>query len=440
MKRRIPFFIKNIAVACCFLFGADFLFSQNHLILNNSCSNKPFFNSEPSADIDYYYRYLELSSELMINSNGLSNEFINSFYSGQFINNKLKTKNLNFLRNEKNLLGFDFNIHLMANFPLKNKSLSIYTAFENHNYSEISFAKKFFQVFFFGNSGLSNDFISMNQQSLHIQKFQQIKAGIRKTWEKNNKITCLSADIAVNNGQFLLSYDIPKASLFTQTYAEFISMDMQINMKRSDTINSRFGSENGLGTGISLSFYQRNKCNEIEISVENLGFICWNKNSQAFTKDTLVFFEGYEISNIFDLSGQTYDGISEDSITNAFAFSDTRKRIYTLTPMKGTISYTRYFCNHRFSASISLTNFHFLNANPLIKIKPTYYLKAKKSRFAISPVLIYGGYGEFNYGIDFSANFNKKFYFSVSTNYLNGLFHYKGTGGFGGFVSIIKTF
>ena len=407
----------------------------------------PNFNSIPqyagddqnSLDIDYNHTYLTLTSELNLNSNGITNDFINQFYLGHYLDTELKTQNLNRLKEQKNLIGYNWITQLQINIPSKKRGISYYAAFENHNYEELCFDKNLFQLVFFGNKDLVDQFASLDNQSFSLLKFQQIKAGIVKTWFKRSKVNVFSAGLGINNGQSIMNYEIPEATFFTQSNAEYISLDMQMNMKRSDTMSSRFGAENGLGLSLDLSFYHRDANNSFGISMDNLGFIRWNKQSQYFNKDTLIYFDGIYIDNIFNLDSTTIRLLTADSVSEEFGYSKKSGSFTKMIPMRGSINYTRYFWNNRLALSLSLINYHFLHFNPLIRFEPTYHINIKRSLLSVSPNIEYGGYGRFNYGLGLSANICNKFFIEVRTNYLNGYYDLNNSAGLGGYVSIIKT-
>lgn len=406
----------------------------------------PFANSSPQYsphesefDIDYNHTYLTLHSEISLNSNGITNDFINQFYLGHFLDTELKTQNLNRLKPRNNLIGYNWITRLQLNIPSRKKGLSYYAAFENHNYGELRFDKNLFQLVFFGNQYLVDQNTLLDKQSFTLLKFQQIKAGIVKTWFKNSAVNVLTAGLGINNGQSLLSYELPEATFFTQSNAEYISLDMQMNMRRSDTLSSRFGAENGLGMCLDLSFFHRDASNSIEIRMENLGFIRWNKHSQQYNKDTLVYFDGINIQNIFDLTSETITVLSGDSITDEFGFSKKTGRFTKMIPMRGSLNYTRYLLNNRLALSLSLINYHFMHFNLLIRFEPTWRIHIKRSQLCISPNIEYGGYGKVNYGLGLSAAINQKFFIEVRTDYLNGYINLKHSAGAGGYVSIIKT-
>ena len=435
--------LKHIVFLFCltaFLLLSSSVYSQYKFTPDPFGHNSPQFSPfENYIDIDYNHPYLSLNSELTGNSNGLTNDFINQFYLGHFLDTDLKTNNLNRLQTQNNLLGYNWITELKVNIPSKHRGLSYFAAFEDHNYYDIYYDKDLYRLVFFGNRDFAGQFMTLGNQSFTIMKFQQIKAGVVKTWFGKSHVNVFSAGLGINNGQTFLNYDIPKATFFTQSNAEYISMDLQMNMHRSDTVSSKFGAENGLGMSLDLSFYHRDAHNSFEIKLQNLGFITWNKHSQYYDKDTSIRFEGVNISNIFNLDAENIHLLTGDSLNNEFVHSDKTARFTNRIPMRGSINYTRYLWHNRLSLSFSLVNYYYLHFNPLICFEPSYKIKIKRSAINISPNVKYGGYGNLNYGLGISASVNSKFYIELRTDYLNGYMDPKNSSGLGGYVSIIKT-
>ncbi len=438
-KRFIKYTLLSISLLIAELIGTP-AFGQYKFTYCPLGTSAPMVASEHESyqAIDYQKIYLDLTSELYMNSNGLTNQFVSKFYYGSFLDTPLKTQNWNRLNGQHNLLGYFFNSSLRLNVPAKKNGFSYYAAYENHNMMEVKFHEDFFHLIFFGNRDLAGQSATFDKQSFKTMSYQQFKVGVVKTWFKQSKVQVFSAGLGFNNGQSLMEYSIPSASFFTQENAEYLSLDMNVNMRRSDTVRTKFGAENGAGMCLDLSFYQRNPKSSIEVKVEDLGFIRWNNHSQQYKKDTLVYFEGIEIKDIFDLNSATNTGLTQDSIMNEFAFGD-QSAFTEMIPMRASVNYTHYFFNNRLSLSLTLIHYHFLHFNPLIRFVPTYVISIKKSSICIAPNFEYGGYGKFNCGLGISASVKQKFYIELSTAFINSYLDAKKAAGLGGFVSIIKT-
>lgn len=390
-------------------------------------------------NIDNSKYYLSLNSILEFNADGPTNYFAASFYKGRFLDNTMKTEALNRLRPNNNMLAYLFNTDIYLNIPGKKNNINYYAGFENHNLMELSFNKNFFHLFFFGNKTFTGQSLSLDDLSYTTLNFQQLKAGISKTWQKNDASYILTAGVGFNNGQSLMKYEVPYGALFTQHNAEYLDLDMTIGMKRSDTTRAGFGAENGWGFSADVAYVFRDENNIITCQVEDLGFIRWKKNSQSYSKDTLVHFDGFEISNLFDIDGETIRGISADSLINEFAFSKTQAGFSDMIPMRIFISYKRYLFKRWLSLTCSFNSYVFSVYRPQLCLTGSLNIPVKNSVVSISPSFVTGGYGRFNCGLGVSAAVDKKFYIELQTSYINSYFFPKKSAGLGGYISIIKT-
>lgn len=392
-----------------------------------------------SENIDAHRYYLSLNSELGFNSNALTNEFAGSFYFGHFLDNDMKLKALDGLNNTDNVLGYFFNTDLYLNIPGKKNQINYYAGFENHNLMELRFNKNFFQLFFFGNKEFTNQFVVLQNISLKYLNFQQIKAGINKTWQNERATHVLTAGIGFNNGQSIQQYELPYGTLFTQADAEFINLEMELGMKRSDTVNTKFGAENGWGFSADIGYTYQDESNIFQCKLEDIGFIRWKKNSQCYDKDTVIFFDGMEVNNLIDINGETISGSSADTLLDAFAYSKKTSGFSVMLPLKLNLSLKNYFFRRWLSLSFSLNHYFFSNYKLQVRFVPSLNIPVKNSVISISPSIEAGGYGRYNYGLGISAAINKKFYIELQTAYLNSYLSPKKSAGLGGFISIIKT-
>lgn len=409
------------------------------IIMSSVCVRPCFSQLYYSENIDDRKYYLSLNSELGFNSDGLSNHFAGAFYKGQFLDSPIKTAALERLNTNNNIIGYLFNTDMYLNIPGKKNSLNFYAGFENHNLIEVNFNQNFFHLFFFGNKDFTNQDLILDDISLTRLNFQQIKAGISKTWQKNDAKYVLVAGLGFNNGQNFMKYEIPYGTVFTQQDAEFIDIDMNIGMKRSDTLNSKFGAENGWGFSADLAYVYQDENNIIQCQLEDMGFIRWKKHSQSYDKDTSIYFDGIEITNLLDINGETISGSGADSILNAFAFSKTNAAFTEMIPLRINFSYKRYLCKRWLSLSLSLNSYLFSEYRPQLRFVPSLNIPIKNSLISISPSLEAGGYGRFNCGLGLSAMVNKKFYIELQSAYINSYLCPKKSAGIGGYISIIKT-
>ncbi len=409
------------------------------ILLNTAIASSGFAQLYPTENINDSKYCLSLNAELEFNSNKVNNSFAYDFYSGRYLDNSKKTTALNRLNATYNLLGYQFHADLYLGIPGKKSNISYYAGFETHSLMELRFNRDFFQLFFFGNKDYTNKFLILRNLSLNYLNFQQIKGGINKTWEKKNARHTLTAGIGFNNGQSLMQYNLPYGTIYTQQDAEFINIQMQLDMKRSDTANSKFGTENGWGLCGDVAYTYRDDKNVFQCQLEDIGFIRWKKYSQCYKKDTVVYFDGIDIHNLVDISGETISGKGADSIVNAFAYSKTCAGFTEMIPLRFYVYYKRYFFNHWLSLAGSFNHYFFTLYRPQIRIIPALNIPLKNAVISIAPSFETGGYGQYNCGLGISAAISDKFFIELQTAYLNAYLNPKKSAGVGGFISIVKT-
>ncbi len=424
MSARFKIFLK-ICMVTVFLTTACVLPGYTQLFYN--------------VNIDDTKYYLSLNSELGVNSNTLTNNFIGTFYKGGFLDHSLKSKALDRLNTYYNILGYSFNTDLYLNIPGKKNNINYYAGFENRNLLELRFNKDLFHLVFFGNADFTNEFLILKNLQLNILNFQQIKAGINKSWRKGESTHVLTAGLGYNNGQNILNYKLPYGSIYTQGEAEFINVQAEIAMKRSDTVNQKFGAENGWGFSADVAYTFSDENNVFHCRFEDLGFIRWKKYSQSYYKDTIIFFDGIELSNLTHISSETISVEGADSIVNAFAFSKKYAAFSQMIPMNLNLGYTRYLCKRRLSLSLNFSHYFFSQYRPRLRFVTSVHIPVKNSVISIFPSAETGGYGRFNFGLGLSAMVNKKFYIEIQTSYLNSYLLPQKSAGAGGVISIIKT-
>jgi hypothetical protein len=365
--------------------------------------------------------HLYFYSSLDINANTLTNEFIGDFYKGDILTRDLRNKQSGKLNDGNNIGGYNLEgglYYFFAPKDFKNK-FGYYLGVEEHEFAEINFRKNFFDLIFFGNEPYTDQFVKFDNMKLNVMAWQQIKVGIFKAWHHNGKVNQLGGAFAINLGQKNMCIDVHKGSFFTQKDGEFVALDVDMDIRRTDTSRSGFGSSNGDGVSFDLSYnYTDLKSNEFQIRVSDIGYIRWDRNPDNFNRDTTFRFDGFDV-DIFDLSSPIFNANTGDSILNEIIGSDRLKSYLTWLPLDIHLTYTHYFGGRHFSVMGDLRYKLFSIYRPCITLKPGYKWFLKKSSIGIYPILTYGGYGKFNAGLNLAAQISQKFYIELGTSTIN---------------------
>lgn len=383
--------------------------------------------------------YLYVSARFELNASSLTNEFIGQYYKGAYLGDELKERNSGRL-NDQNIAGYslDGGICYMFAPGTWEGNFGYYIGVEEHSMAAISFRKSFFDLMFFGNEAYTDQFVKFDNMQLNLMEWQQIKTGIYKAWKTDQSFHQLGGAIGMNIGQQNLMIDVEKASLFTQKDAEYVALDMDMEIHKSDSNRTSFGSFNGYGGSIDLSYNYSDLANhEFQFRLSNLGYIRWDQAPDHFTRDTTIKYEGFD-ADLFDLDQPLFDENFGDSMTHAMIGEDLADSYITMLPMEINLMYTYYIDRH-FSLSAEGRHKFFTVYRPFLSISPGVHFKIKNAALSIHPCITYGGYGSWNFGADLKTRIGGKTFFSLGTNTLNSLIDPRGAAGLSGFFTLYQS-
>lgn len=382
------------------------------------------------------------SFDLTLNSSALTNQFIDTYINGGFINQELKDKNYNRMKSS-NVIGFNNDMKVSYFFKPSNSffstsNLGLFFAVENHNLIEIKFEKELFNLIFNGNSQFTGMTVDFNNMLFRQLNYQQFKFGMFKNINGTSAQHIIGAAIAINKGQNELTANIDKAALFTQEYGEYLKLDLKMDVQRTDTNNSKLLAFNGIGTSLDFFYiYDNAKGDKLLFEIENFGFIRWNKMSNSFAKDSAYRFEGWPIDNILNVRDDEFDNFKSDTLVSEFAFDKASKSYSSFLPMKIQFSYTKEIISEKLSLTASAKEIIFSAFKPYFLIKPNYYFHPN---IGISGLVTYGGYGGFNSGLEINIRDIKGFNLTVGSNFIYSYLYPETYAGQGGYLRLYKTF
>lgn len=383
---------------------------------------------------------ISLKADLQVNSTAITNQFLYDFYNGRYLTDDLKKKNSARMK-DVNLLGYRFDAALAFTVAdTGNRNNGFFGILEHHDRMELSFDKEFFDLYFFGNAQYTGKLAELDDLSLDILTFQQLKAGIYRSFGKSNKHQAGFA-LGFCKGQKNLSVDVNEAALFTEQDAMYVSLDADMSLHRSDSSSSDLKAVNGVGASADLFWKFTDKHNNhFSLALSDIGCIKWSSRSQQYSRDTAYRFEGFEVKDMLDLSSTTFSGKTKDSILNEFSFADKRGSYTTWLPLQFNVTYDRLFCKEKLLLSAQVKHEFFSKFAPQTVIKPAYCYRWKNSELRLAAILMMRGYGRFNAGAEITANIAGTFFMQLGTGFLNSYISPANSAGAGGYFSISKAF
>lgn len=350
-----------------------------------------------------------IESYIDLSSSAIRSDFIKAFYQGEFITNELKN-NTRANLSDKNRFGAD--ISLKSTWFGKD---SIYhdwkpsIGLSHRQFVASSFSDDLFNTVFYGNGMFANNTASFDGLKMNYLAYQSIDFGLYRLTE-NQKI---GFSLGIVKGSQFIDLDSPQSSLFTSTNASQLDFILSGSMKTSDTSKTNLSAWNGTGLKGDF-FYEKTLKNGDQIggSINDLGFISFNKQSLDYTLDSSYSFTGIEINNLLSPSDSMLNLTTDvDSlIPNAETGSQMR-----LTPAKLTLYYVKKVSKSEIQISfdqvLNAVYFPHLQLNYVYKvnelIKPSFHIG-------------YGGFTNehFGLGINFSQS---KFDINLQARAIQGL-------------------
>lgn len=380
-----------------------------------------------------------IDGNYFISSNAVTVKFQNSYLNNKFIDTSLKDASLNKMK-DVNRLGSAYNAGLYyrhkTNKFLGIDSAAYFISIKDRSFFNSKFPADLFHLYFYGNKPFEGKTADVNNFNYRGMQWQQLQFGILKEIKKGNSVLSYAASISLLNGQYDLEIKTTKGSLYTQTDAEYVDMNLQLESKQSDTAHTSFGSNNGLGASADLELnYSVKDQYHLRFTVADLGFIAWNSKSFLFNVDTNYHFEGVIVNNLFD--SLYLDLKSEKDFKEDFKKDQQSKSFTTTLPFCFNLSYERTLIADKLTAGIGAK--YVLNSDykPLGYIMGNYFFNSKTQA---GITLQYGGFGGFHAGVQVNKDFGKGFIVSAGSAFLDGYVAASSSTGQGAFLSLKKIF
>jgi hypothetical protein len=221
-------------------------------------------------------------------------------------------------------------------------------------------------------------------------------------------------------GQQHLGLDIHQASFFTQEDAEYVALDVDMDVYHTDSNRTGFGAFNGYGIAYDMEYrLWAGEHHQFRFSLTDVGFIRWDRQPDRFTRDTTFRFDGFEVDLLdFDSPALSNAG---DSLLDELIGPQEKGAYITEMPIDVQAFYRYRFNKTRWSiAALVRHRFNSLY-RPYAVLIGGYDLKFNKWGMGFYPEIAYGGYGKLNAGLKLAAKTEKGTYIEIGTSGIDAL-------------------
>ncbi len=369
-----------------------------------------------------------------------SNTFTNNFFSqinkSQFIDDELIEKQRENMSGTS-LSGQITSMGLGVKFNLKKKPGQNYLIFvlENQHFLDASLDDDLINLLLKGNKSFAGQTLIMKNSSYYNVYFNQIKGGMGHRFESGNSIHKLSWLLGFNIGQNYNDINLKNSSFYTQPDGDYLDIETSIMTELSDTVWGKIFEVNGYGVSADLEYhFTKSESFHVGFSLKNLGLIFWNGNTFTGEMDTSFIFNG--ISND-SLTGQN------ENLPNDFSYNNLRRILFKNSntesfskglPVSLKLTLGKYLSGEKFYLGIQGIYYPLLEANYEVEAFATWNYK---NSFYLTPIVVYGSFGNVNFGLGFGVKILNSIYLYAGSKYLNSMFDKNATLGSGGFARVI---
>ena len=264
----------------------------------------------------------------------------------------------------------------------------------------IRFPKDMFDLVFFGNAKFENMTAEFAPSDLFNITYNQFLLGVSRQYRSGEHRFVFGAEVSATAGAGFQQISVTRGTLFTATDGEYVDLDVAFSSRFSDTARGGSFVVNGGGLGLNLMLAHYSPF-EMTVAIQDIGFIGWSKNSLSLSADTTVHFEGFDANQFFEQPDSFFIGI-EDSLRQIIGLDESMGTTRSGLPGRMTISVG----HHVFGARGHVAGGVSFPISSLMPIRPLVFAKGTvlfRSRFSAGCTLSYGGYGDFNVGLEGGA-------------------------------------
>lgn len=353
---------------------------------------------------------LSVEADFDLSSNAIRSDFIRSFYNGEFLDNELKTNTSALLEEENNRIGLDFRVD--ASYFSRDTLFDTWKAhygITNRQFAAGGFSDDVFNFVFFGNGQAVDYNAYFNNLNVSFLSYQGFHFGMYRT----DSSQLISFRAGLLKGSQIFDLYTENGLIRTATDGSSIDLTLDGEISMSDTNRTSLASWNGTGATFDLRYEKMLKKNaKLGFSINDLGFINFNKNSVNYRLDTSYNFTGILIDNVLSPNDSS---LNLDSEIDSLLPEATSQSVLALTPAIIKIFYSKPIGK---KSEIKLNFKQIIHIAYKPRVVGNYSYKIGQ-QFSPSFHIGYGGFTNEFYGLGINWD-NKKFALSLQARAING--------------------
>lgn len=374
-----------------------------------------------------------LQGHAYFKSNSLPFSFSKNILFSKFLDNKVKEYAAIKLRN---LNGAEAGYKYGVGFCTRMNKKSFGMAVSDESISILNYRKDLFNLVFFGNAQFENDTAYFQGSGIINQDFHRLRfifssktGGLDSSWQINASVSYLQ-------GYHVNLFNTGKTKLYTAPMGEYLWLQSQFIYQTNDTSNNGSFAFNGNGISADVCIAFQAGKSQLMFSINDAGFIYWNKKSLFYGMDTTVQFEGVELENILSNSGAEISNINTDTILNYLGVNQSKYAFNLNLPLRFTFVWNRMVYDNKIDLNAGFSFLPQYDNYPMFYASSTFNLKNFYPALTIS----YGGMQAFNMGLNIEGTLFKNFSYLLGSGQVLSLVFPKNSTGIDLYSQLIFSF
>ncbi|MBI4645896.1 MAG: hypothetical protein HY738_04685 [Bacteroidia bacterium] len=354
-------------------------------------------------------------------STGLNNKFMYSLYKGDYISTEMKESNK--LKNN-NYVGLLQDISLfyacLSDSLFGIDSLGIRVGLYDHFHEDARFSDELYNLIFYRNNMYAGQTVDFSNTIYNCIRYQELQLGLFKQQESPDGKTTYYAGLSLIKGQKFNYLYIKEGSLFTEENGAYLDFNVKGIYFSSDSAKKKISDFNGIGGTLNFYIDYLNKVHKynVNISINHLGYIQWNKKTMIVPVDTTFHYEDMVMEHIIDIDSVNTLQLGEDTLRSRYMELAKYDNYSGVLPERMNISFGKQFLNDKLNATLGVCALFNSNARlPVIYGQIRYSVLEKLNA---SLHIAYGGYSNFQTGIILEAAFSDWGHILLGTENLPG--------------------
>jgi hypothetical protein len=390
--------------------------------------SKSFAQSDSSVSAlqDSSNVVVSIKSSFEGNSNTIPNSMLSRILWGGFMSREFLSEIREGLNDNQNRFGFEF--RNQASVSWKGKHNEWQVGLKYRELMGLSFPIDLFGLAFLGNHSYEGQSTDLSNTKFKYIQYSGVSFGIKKQIQ-GGKSGAVYAGVSALYGANYQTLKTKNTCLYTAPDAAYIEAkgDMQLQYREPSP---------GFGLGLDLNYTFNWNKNSLFVSVDDLGFIHWQKVT-SFEGNSTATYIGTEIQNIRSFTGDSlFSNFSTRSFADRFGIKETQKSMTTLLPFAITARYDREL-NMKWKAILQAYYTYMPAYIPRLSAKLE---RSFVSNWKVNAGLAYGGFGRENLLLGTSKTFARNWSFNLETYFLGMAFLPKSSHGIGFSFGVRKGF